>query len=142
MSVPRWFRRELDIGDEGSDVEVVRLKLGLGPGVYDTNTKRMVLALARKKGIPSDGEVNSEVAEQLGSTAAEDAGLTPSWYVQPVDQMFQEGEDIRALRERLGLGSTDNRFDPDAESAVRRFQSAHGLPMTGQVNEDLAKLIG
>lgn len=142
MTVPSWYKRELDIGDHGPDVEIVRRKFGLGPGVYDTATTRMVIALARKHKIASDGETNKEVAEKLGPTAAEEAGLKPEWYVRPIEQMLMEGEDVRTLRERLGLGSNDNRFDADAEAAVRRLQSGSGLPVTGLVDERTAKVIG
>lgn len=126
----------------GPDVDVVRRKLGLGPGPYDITTQRMVLAVARKSKIASDGEVNREVAEKLGPSAAEAAGLGPGWYTRPIIMLFEEGEDVRALRGRLGLGTNDNRFDPDAEAAVRRIQSANDLPVTGLVDERTAKVIG
>lgn len=139
--VPSWYRRVIYVGMTGPDVEVVRRKFGLGSGPYDTTTERMVAALARKNRIASDGETNREVAEKLGPSAAEEAGLGPDWYVRPIEQMFQEGEDVRALRGRLGLGKNDNRFDADAEAAVRRIQSAHDLPVTGLVDERTAQAI-
>lgn len=142
MTIPLWYRRVINVGMTGPDVDVVQRKLGLAPGPYDNTTARMVIALARKTGVASDGEVNHEVAEKLGESAAGKAGLFPDWYTRPIEQMFQEGEDIRALRERLGLGSNDNRFDADAEAAVRRIQSGHNLPVTGLVDEHTARVIG
>jgi murein L,D-transpeptidase YcbB/YkuD len=140
--VPSWYKRIVDVGMTGPDVDIVRRKLGLGPGPYDSTTERMVASLARSKKIASNGEVNKEVAEHLGPSAAEAAGLGPGWYTRPIEQMFQEGEDVRALRERLGLGDYDNRFDADAEAAVRRIQSANDLPVTGLVDEATARIIG
>lgn len=142
-SLPRWFRRIISEGMTGTDVDVVRRKLGFtDSGPYDRSVQERVVGLARRKHVVTEGDVTPEVATVLGESEADKAGLTPEWYQHPIRYMFQEGEDVRALRGRLGLGTRDNRYDPDAEDAVRRFQSAHGLPSTGFVDEELAKRIG
>lgn len=127
----------------GDDVEVVHRKLGLPPNTpYNTTTARMVQQLARKAKVATDGEVTKDVAAVLGESADREArGGLPSWYTRPILQMFQEGEDVRALRERLGLGSNDNRYDADAEAAVRRVQSANGLYVNGVVDEATARAL-
>lgn len=143
MTVPRWFKRELYIGDEGPDVRVVRRKLGLpDEGPYDRIVAERIRGMAKHKNIETDGEVNADVAEALGESAVNLAGLTPEWYVRDL-QLWFEGEDVRALRGILGVPNVeDDRYDPDLEAAVRRFQSANGLPVDGLVTADLAVLLG
>jgi peptidoglycan hydrolase-like protein with peptidoglycan-binding domain len=137
---PRWFRRELALGDSGPDVDVVRRKLGLGPGIYDRTCIERVKGMAKAKGKTSDGTVTEEVADILGETETTKAGLPPGWYVRDLE-LGSIGEDVRALRKALDVWD-DNRFEVDLEAAVRRFQSAEGLIPDGKVTADLAVLIG
>lgn len=142
MTVPLWFRRDITLGMTGYDVDVVRAKLGFIRGLpYDRSTMQMVIGLARKRNIDTDGEVNQDVAEELGDAA--DAAQTPEWF--PADgrpiQLWDEGEHVRTLNKLLGFTDNDNRFHPEHEAAVRRLQSALDLPVTGQVNADLSRRI-
>lgn len=143
MTTPLWFKRELNIGDEGPDVRVVRRKLGLpDDGPYDRIVAERIRGMAKQKNVKSKGEVNADVATALGESAANEAGLTPEWYTRDLQLWFQ-GEDVRALRRILNVpAAEDDRYDPDIEAAVRRFQSAHDLPVDGLVTADLAILIG
>lgn len=142
MITPLWFTREIFLGDSGPDVKVVRRKLGfLEDGPYDLAVQQKVMGMARKTGTQTSGEVNSAVADKLGETEANKAGTLPGWYTREVG-LWEEGEDVRSVRRILGLGDSDNRFDPDAESAVRRLQSSLGLPLTGKVDEPLARHLG
>jgi peptidoglycan hydrolase-like protein with peptidoglycan-binding domain len=139
---PLWFRRELHIGDEGPDVRIVRRKLGLPPdGPYDSIVAERIRGMGRHAKVNTDGEVNADVAEALGEAEATKAGLAPEWFTRELE-LWNEGEDVRALRNILGLGTADDRYDPDAEAAVRRFQSANKLRSTGRVTEKLAQLLG
>jgi peptidoglycan hydrolase-like protein with peptidoglycan-binding domain len=143
MTPPLWFKRELDIGDTGPDVRIVRRKLGLpDDGPYDRVVAERVRGMAKHRNLDSDGEVNAAMAEALGESAVNEAGLTPEWYTRDLQLWFQ-GEDVAALRGILGVPAVaDDRYDPDLEAAVRRFQSAHDLPVDGLVTADLAILIG
>lgn len=143
MTTPLWFKRELHIGDEGPDVRIVRRKVGLpDDGPYDTITAERIRGMAKQKKVKSDGEVNPDVATALGESAANEAGLPPEWFTRDL-QLWFEGDDVLALRRILKVENVnDNRYDPDVEAAVRRLQSAQGLPVDGLVNADLAKLIG
>jgi hypothetical protein len=136
--IPSWYRRVIQEGDTGPDVQIVRRKLGLHPdGPFDRTV------IERIKGLmPKDKtEVLDEViAELLGETAATAAGVAPEWFTRPLER-HDVGEDVRVLRQRLGVAD-DNRFEHDCEDAVRRFQSARDLPLTGKVDEELALLIG
>jgi len=84
------------------------------------------------------GNVDKETANVIGETA----DVNPDWFTSPIDSMFREGEDVRMARGLLGLGLRDNRWDPDAEAACRRYQSAEGLPVTGFVDEATARSLG
>lgn len=141
MSTPYWYKRVIRLGMTGPDVDVVRRKLGFPQGSYDRSVMQKVIGLAKSKKVHTDGEVNADVAEVLGKAADED--LLPSWF--PEDgrpmQLWDEGENVRALNRSLGFTDNDNRFHPETEAAVRRLQSSLDLPVTGQVNGDLAKVI-
>lgn len=141
--IPLWYTREIHISDTGPDVRVVRRKLGLDPDQpYDVIAAERIRGMAAKRKVNTDGEVNQPVAEALGESAANAAGLAPEWYERDL-QLWYEGEDVRALRKILGVDNVnDNRYDPDLEAAVRRYQSANDLPVDGLVNEELAKKLG
>jgi peptidoglycan hydrolase-like protein with peptidoglycan-binding domain len=139
---PKWFYRIIELDMTGADVKVVRRKLGfLEDGPYDRAVQQKVMGMARKTNIKTEGEVNEDVAEALGESAANRSELTPEWFTREIG-LWEEGEDVRSVRYLLGLGDNDNRLDPDAESAVKRFQSSRGLPTTGRVDLDTAREIG
>lgn len=137
---PTWYRRRISLGDEGPDVRIVRRKLGLNPdGPFDRVASERIRGLAKAKGIKPTGDVTADVAAELGEAATAD--LAPEWFQRELE-LWQEGEDVRALRLLMGLDYRDNRFDPDLEAKVRQFQSQHQIMPNGRVSEDLAKLIG
>ncbi len=139
---PLWFKRTIVLGMTGSDVRVVRRKMGFPEdGPYDRAVQQKVIGLARKRKVDTDGEVNEEVADTLGESEANRSVTTPSWWTRPLG-LWDEGDDVRSLRRILGLGDADNRYDPDLESAVKRYQSDKDLPVTGEVDVDLARVIG
>lgn len=125
----------------GPDVDVVRRKLGLSPGPYDRAAIERVIGLSRKGKIDSKGEVNEQVAEALGESEANKAQLVPQWYEQELYTPFEAHASVRAVRRILELPDSDI-YDPDVESAVRRFQSSKGLEPNGRVDADLAQLLG
>lgn len=138
--IPLWFKREIHLGMTGPDVNIVRRKFGLVPGPYDRSIQVLVMSMARKKKVETDGEVNKGVAEMLGPAADEDQ--LPSWYERPLE-LWCEGPDVAVFRRAIGMKDDgDNRFHPEEEAAVRRLQSAKGLVVDGKVNEELAKIIG
>lgn len=123
----------------GRDVVVVQRKLGAPvTGSYDETTAAYVRGLQKVTGLEVTGMVNEKTAQHIGERARE--GQTPEWFTRDI-RLWDEGEDVRAAREALGLGATDNRWDPDAESAARRWQSANDKPLTGEVDHDMAVAI-
>lgn len=139
MTAPAWFSRTLRVGDSGGDVKIVQRKLlDEITGTFSEENAARVRGLQLAKGLPVSGEVDEPTAEVLGESA--DAGQTPEWYERDL-ALWDEGADVKALREALGMNNGDDRFDPDVEAAVRRFQSENEIDPTGRVNHDLAVLI-
>lgn len=137
MTHPRWFHRPLRGDESGPDVDVVNRKLGLVATTYGDETKRYIRGLQQQHGLEADGIVDADLADILGEAA--DGHLTPEWFTRSL-RLHCKGEDVAALRLRLGLPAGDL-FDEETHKAVLRFQSARGLNLTGLVTEDLALLL-
>ena len=119
--MPSWWRRELQYGDTGPDVEVVQRKLRCWTsGVYDVETQARVRAVQKRVGRPMTGSLDRETAEALGELAT--ASLRPAWYKSEIGHGAR-GADVAELRRMLGLRE-GNFYDQEAEEAVRRFQSS------------------
>lgn len=137
---PLWFKRIIVLGDYGPDVIVIKRKLGLTPeGVYDRTTRALVMGMAKRSNVSTEGEVNGDVAVALGPAA--DDGIPPEWFKREL-RHFDAGDDVRSLNKALGLDPGDDRFREETEAAVRRLQSANGLEPTGLVDEELSRMIG
>jgi murein L,D-transpeptidase YcbB/YkuD len=57
------------------------------------------------------------------------------WTAVPAGDKLERGargERVAALRRRLGLPAQDDRYDPSVETAVRAFQSSHGIEPDGK----------
>lgn len=121
--MPAWYRRELSVGDEGADVLIVRAKLGMSSGSFDWSMHAKLAGWCESRGIPFGGILGREIAEAIGEDAA--YGSTPSWF-----------GDNEATARRLGV-------QPERlEQAVRQWQSEVGLPTTGVITEEDARLLG
>lgn len=117
---------------------IVQRKVGAMPtGIFDEETAARVrgVQLVRRK--RATGVVDAGTAEALG----ESPRVVPEWFIRRLELWF-EGPDVLALRARLGLPTNDNRYTPDVEAAVRRYQSEHGLALNGLVDEEMARHIG
>jgi peptidoglycan hydrolase-like protein with peptidoglycan-binding domain len=103
-----------------------------------------VRGLAQKKKVETEGEVNEDVAKELGETST--AHLAPRWFREE-QELGSEGPDVQRARDLLGLTSArgvrnENRYDPDMEKAVRRFQSDRGIKPTGRLDAETARALG
>lgn len=138
---PRWWPGEHYYEQDGDWLRVVQRKIGAPlTGRYDDETEARIRGVQMAHDIEPTGKVDEETAEVLGEPA--DAHLPPEWY-QGELQLWDHSRSVWAVRCRLGLPvKRDDRFDPDVESAVRRFQSGHGLPVTGVVDETTAIELG
>lgn len=135
MSTPLWYHRPLMGGERGRDVDIVQRKLGApATGVYDDETRQLVRGLQEVNHLMPTGWVDEHVAAILGEAA--DHKLTPEWFTRTL-RPGDRGQDVAALRERLGLVPSPS-FDDETRRAVLRFQSAHDMKLTGIVNEQLS----
>lgn len=135
---PIWYRRPL-LGDEqGRDVDVVQRKLQApATGVYDEETRQRVRGVQQANGLAPTGFLDQRVAEILGEAA--DHEIPPEWFTRPLAQ-GETGPDVAALREILDLPPGEL-YDDETRRAVLRFQSAHQLPLTGEVTSTEALLL-
>jgi peptidoglycan hydrolase-like protein with peptidoglycan-binding domain len=136
---PSWWHREIFVGDQGRDVEIVRRLIAAPPNdTFEEADAVDIRGIQKTNDLPTTGTVDAATAEVLGEPA--DADQLPTWFTRPIT-LWETGPDVRRARELLYLPS-DDRFDPDAEAAVRRLQSANGLPLTGEIGETEALLLG
>jgi len=138
-SAPDWYDHELEVGDRHRSVAVVQRKLGIPiTGIYDQTTAAVVRGFQMARKLKKTGTVNVPTAASLGDRATR--GLTPEWWRRPL-QLWDTGDDCKALNAALNLPPTD-RFTPDTEAAIRRYQSSNNLPVTGMCHEEIAKMLG
>lgn len=124
---PKWFRRTIVEGDAGSDVDIVRRRLGLLPGFYDDVAITIIRGLCSRHGIDSEGTITAEVAEIIGESEANSAGLMPEWFVN---------HDLRRLAVLV------NCPNGDLISAVMRWQGNHGFEPNAIITPEQALLLG
>ena len=92
-------------------------------GAFGPDENARVLGFQLARGLPRTGLVDERTAEAIGEAAT--FGLVPSWY-----------PDLDVAVEILGCELTDT------ADAIRRFQSANHLPVTGELDEATATLMG
>lgn len=109
-------------------VVTIQRRLRLAPtGSFDVATRDAVVRFQLGHGLMATGWVNE--ATWLALEGLTRAGLRPLWADGP--------EAVREARRRL-----DASPDEDLGRAVRRFQSARGLPLTGLLDDQTVLAIG
>ena len=88
--------------------------------------------------LPVTGMVDTNTADAIGESVR--LGLTPDWFVRET-KMGDSGDDIAHMRALLGLSAGES-FDAHMEASMRRFQSAHHLPLTGRMRKGDAITLG
>lgn len=122
MGTPLWWSRDLSAGDRGEDVRAFQRLTGLPlTGLMDELTVQAVRAL---QGRHPTGVLDADTAALVGDLVA--AELTPAWW----SPALLEGEQAWGPL----LGGRD-------EAWLRRFQSQHGVPPTGVLDEVTARLL-
>lgn len=135
MPTPRWFSRDISLGDKGKDVDALRRLLKLGVGEADDN---MFFCLEVVVGHPVR-VVTSKEAETIGPSIED--GLMPDWYVRRLD-LGDVGFDVEALNGLLGVRTDRFVFTESTSEAIRRWQSANALEPDGLFSESLAFRLG
>ena len=134
-----WFSRLLTIGNVGDDVRLVQRKLNChASGKYDNETAARVRGVQKAHGLLVTGMVDTTTAEKIGEHSR--WGLVPDWFSRELEP-GSHGEDVSRLTDMLGVEMVPD-YTPEVEAAVRRFQSAHRLPLTGRITEVDALSIG
>ena len=135
-----WFSRILTVGMIGDDVRLVQRKLRASniTGTFDAETASRVRGLQWADKLPVTGMVDTTTADAIGESIR--LGMIPDWFTRET-VMGARGEDVAHMRTLLGL-SPGVIFDADMEATVRRFQSAHHLPLTGRMSERDAVVLG
>jgi hypothetical protein len=121
----RWFRREINLGDTGPDVDWIRRKLVMHPGKgdpVDFAFQAHVRAFQFAHHLPTTGVVDEATADALGEPAYLPR---PDWWRGPLHHHDPGYADY--LRE---IGCED-------VYAVRRLRNALGLPMGDEVDDNL-----
>jgi len=138
--VASWFSRILTIGCVGDDVRLVQRKLRASniTGVFDAETASRVRGLQWADKLMVTGMVDLHTADAIGESIR--LGMVPDWFSRDMVTGCT-GADVARLRTLLGLPDGD-RFDTVVEAAVRRFQSAHHLPLTGHLSKEDAVTLG
>jgi len=132
----------------GSDVLAVQRALaaagfnpGAADGVYGPNTANAVEQFQAARSLPITGQVCGQTYVLLGvncqSVPACPAGPITCRVLQ-VTSPFMSGQDVFAVQHALVArgfrpGTVDGIYGPNTAAAVRAFQTANGLPVTGIV---------
>ena len=135
-----WYSRILTLGCVGADVRLVQRKLRASniSGLFDAETAARVRGIQLAGKLPVTGVVDSTTADAIGESIR--LGMIPDWFSRDM-AVGDTGDDVARLRALLGF-SPDTGFDASLEAAVRRFQSAHHLPLTGVMGEADATALG
>lgn len=158
------YGNELKYSDTGLGVRVLHYVLGVlaffDPdipslklnGVYNDNTKQMVLAFQNKYGLPSTGVVDADTWQKMVEAYKKLIRSIPKEYAQYSDEFFQgrlltlgmSGEDVEIIQRFLleicrKFGNipgvrVSGIFDDLMERSVMKIQSLSNLPVTGVID--------
>lgn len=142
----------------GDDVRAVQQALqakGFNPGtidgIYGPNTALAVERFRAARGLPVTTVVCGEVYVLLGVACQSVPPCPPPPAIRcrvlRVTHPFITGEDVLAVQQALlaagfSPGAIDGVYGPATATAVRHFQTARGLPVTGEVCGETYRLLG
>jgi len=125
---------DLSRGSSGASVRVLQSKLGIpADGAFGPQTEAAVRAFQRSHGLPVTGLVGPLTRAALGET-----GAAPT---ESSDAVTATTSQVRALQQRLGV-TVDGVVGPQTRAAIKAFESAHGLPATGQPDAQTLTAVG
>lgn len=131
-------------GDQGTSVKTLQEKLkalgyltGAADGRYGAGTVKAVEAFQKDNGLEATGRVDEDTMAALNAKEI------------PARTSFARGDigdDVKALQERLkGLGylegEADGNFGSKTEQAIRKFQQAKSIKVTGKADAETVKQI-
>lgn len=131
-------------GDQGTSVKTLQEKLkalgyltGAADGKYGAGTVKAVEAFQKDNGLEATGRVDEDTMAALNAKEI------------PARTSFARGDigdDVKALQERLKAlgyleGEADGNFGSKTEQAIRKFQQAKSIKVTGKADEETVKQI-
>ena len=131
-------------GAKGDDVSALQQKLkalgyltGAADGRYGAGTVKAVEAFQKDNGLEVTGRVDEDTMAALNAKEI------------PARTSFARGDigdDVKALQERLKAlgyleGEADGNFGSKTEQAIRKFQQAKSIKVTGKADEETVKQI-
>lgn len=131
-------------GAKGDDVSALQQKLkalgyltGSADGQYGTGTVKAVEAFQKDNGLEQTGRVDEDTMNALNAKEI------------PARTSFARGDigdDVKALQDQLQVlgfleGEADGNFGSKTEQAIRKFQKAHSLTVTGKADAETVKQI-
>ena len=131
-------------GAKGDDVSALQQKLkalgyltGSADGSYGAGTVKAVEAFQKDNGLEATGRVDEDTMAALN---AKDIPARTSFTRGDI------GDDVKALQEQLKTlgfleGEADGNFGSKTEQAIRRFQQARSLTVTGKADAETVKQI-
>ena len=142
-------------GSQGSSVRALQARLaGFGyvvehDGVFGHLTERAVEHFQRANGLTPSGVVDAATARNLGLTSAT-TGSTSSTSGASGGALSvgSQGDAVARIQRQLQragfavIGGADGAFGPFTRAAVRAFQRANGLTVTGRVDAATASALG
>ena len=141
-------------GVQGDEVTKLQKRLselgyytGEVDGAYGPGTQAAVLLFQQQHGLDSDGVAGEKTREMLYSQNAQTFIPTPAPTQTPSSlSKGAEGDAVAEMQERLkelGFydGECDGDFGPGTQTAVRLFQSQHGLAVDGAAGEKTLSLL-
>ena len=127
---------DLSRGSSGASVRQLQSKLGIAAdGAFGPQTEAAVRAFQRSHGLPVTGLVGPLTRAALGETGAAPTQATGETTVTATTSQ------VRALQQRLGV-AVDGVIGPQTRAAIKAFESAHGVPATGQPDAQTLVAIG
>lgn len=131
-------------GDQGTSVKTLQEKLkalgyltGAADGRYGAGTVKAVEAFQKDNGLEATGRVDEDTMAALNAKEI------------PARTSFARGDigdDVKALQERLKAlgyleGEADGNFGSKTEQAIRKFQQAKSIKVTGKADAETVKQI-
>jgi cell wall-associated NlpC family hydrolase len=131
---------DLSRGASGDAVRRLQTKLGIAAdGAFGPQTDAAVRAFQRSHGLPVTGLVGPLTRAALGVGGA---ASTPSGEDTSSSTAVTAGaSQVRALQRSLGV-AVDGIVGPQTRAAIKAFESAHGLPVTGEPDAATLSAVG
>lgn len=133
-------------GSTGAQVQSVQSQLGVSESGFGAKTQKAVAEYQTQKGLPVTGAVDAQTyfALGLGTPGAGGGSGVATAGSKKTLKLGSQGKPVKKLQRALGM-SKKNRtgyFGPKTVKKVTRYQSAHGLKITGKASPKLQIALG